>query len=356
MIIQITNYPFSPIFALWLDLLVDRLRIEPRMITQNLVKGYTEKRTIADTPDIDVFRQVAAKHFTGVKNYHFKDIKNFRFKIGGFEVGSIGLYCTEYSTGTTVTPDEMKDIMIAISDGDHSQFSIDNDPVVCKKGVAAVLTPKRNISIERLPSSQLLHLCVPTDTLQRKFEDNTRSAAPLSFRYPKSISTDKSHWGRIIRLVGFLWNSPLPEPGLGGREAFAANVEDLIIDYILHLSNDYSEAMVPHKDSVAQRILHTAEEYIEAHYMEAITISDMVIVCACSRSSLFDIFRKYRCYTPLQFLSSRRMLHARRKLLNPEQGDSVTTIAYSNGIGHLGRFSGEYRRVYGESPFNTLSK
>jgi AraC-like DNA-binding protein len=55
------------------------------------------------------------------------------------------------------------------------------------------------------------------------------------------------------------------------------------------------------------------------------------------------------------FLRMQRMEAAYRALLGAEPGaTTVTEIAYGFGFTHLGRFSGEYKRAFKESPSNTL--
>ena len=60
--------------------------------------------------------------------------------------------------------------------------------------------------------------------------------------------------------------------------------------------------------------------------------------------------------TPQQYVKARRLNAVRRSLLDSdcEQGIRVTDVALDHGFSHLGRFSGEYRRYFGESPRETL--
>ena len=50
------------------------------------------------------------------------------------------------------------------------------------------------------------------------------------------------------------------------------------------------------------------------------------------------------------------MEHARRDLLRGDRGKSVADIANRWGLAHLGRFSTQYRRRYGEKPSQTLRR
>jgi AraC-like DNA-binding protein/tetratricopeptide (TPR) repeat protein len=67
-------------------------------------------------------------------------------------------------------------------------------------------------------------------------------------------------------------------------------------------------------------------------------------------------FQAFLGQSPTEVLRTIRLEHARLDLLRGESGVSVTDIATRWGLPHLGRFSLEYRRRYGEKPSQTLRR
>jgi transcriptional regulator GlxA family with amidase domain len=67
-------------------------------------------------------------------------------------------------------------------------------------------------------------------------------------------------------------------------------------------------------------------------------------------------FRRYRDTTPLQYARTVRLEHAHRDLRNagPADGVTVAAVAARWGFANPGRFSADYRAVYGRNPFRTL--
>ena len=60
---------------------------------------------------------------------------------------------------------------------------------------------------------------------------------------------------------------------------------------------------------------------------------------------------------PVRYLWLRRMHLARRSLLRADAGTvNVTTVATEYGFWELGRFSVEYRALFGESPSAALRR
>lgn len=104
-----------------------------------------------------------------------------------------------------------------------------------------------------------------------------------------------------------------------------------------------------------QRI-RAAEEWIDAHFAEAITLGRLCAVAGVGDRYLESAFRTHRGQTPMQFLMQRRLASVRRNLLDSKPGDSVTQVAHDAGFIHLGRFAARYRAAYGESPSATLRR
>ncbi|WP_426792897.1 helix-turn-helix transcriptional regulator [Achromobacter xylosoxidans] len=83
------------------------------------------------------------------------------------------------------------------------------------------------------------------------------------------------------------------------------------------------------------------------------TLTDIARGAGASPSALTRLFQQHRETTPMQALRVLRLDAAREKL---QQGacESVTEVAVSVGISHLGRFSEYYRDRFGELPRETF--
>jgi transcriptional regulator GlxA family with amidase domain len=58
----------------------------------------------------------------------------------------------------------------------------------------------------------------------------------------------------------------------------------------------------------------------------------------------------------MRYLRNARFQRAREVLRRTTPEARITDIAMSCGFGHMGRFSAEYRRRFGESPSETLKQ
>ena len=88
-----------------------------------------------------------------------------------------------------------------------------------------------------------------------------------------------------------------------------------------------------------------------------IALADLCKAAGVSASTLNTAFQHVCDQSPAQYLKQRRMTEARRALIsNTPEAMSVKRAALEAGLTELGRFSVEYRRMFGESPSTTLSR
>jgi transcriptional regulator GlxA family with amidase domain len=90
---------------------------------------------------------------------------------------------------------------------------------------------------------------------------------------------------------------------------------------------------------------------------EPLHISALCGALAVSERTLRKAFRSIHGLPPCRHLRMLRLSHARRALLSAD-GNLVTVTEIATGFGfvELGRFSVEYRKVFGESPSQTLQR
>jgi AraC-like DNA-binding protein len=107
------------------------------------------------------------------------------------------------------------------------------------------------------------------------------------------------------------------------------------------------------KDAAPWQVRHV-EEYIEAHWNEAITIEGLVDEAGIS--ALYRAFGRSRGYSPMAFAKSIRLRHARQMLAAPDADPSVTGVAFACGFANLGHFAKAYQDAFGELPSATLNR
>ncbi len=105
----------------------------------------------------------------------------------------------------------------------------------------------------------------------------------------------------------------------------------------------------------ADRTLAMALDFVEDHLGDDITVADIAGACNLSTRGLQAMFRNRLGTTPMARLREARLGRIRAELIASD--GAATTVAAVAGcwrVSHPGRFAAAYRRLYGESPRDTL--
>ena len=135
----------------------------------------------------------------------------------------------------------------------------------------------------------------------------------------------------------------------------ATQFEQLLISILLSQQpHNYTKRLESPMPAPASRDVKRALDYIHEHLQEPISLVDLVEVSGVAGRSLHAHFRRFTGKSPLAYVAEQRLARARDDLKTPGPGETVTTIATRWGFTQLGRFSGTYRKTYGETPVETL--
>ena len=99
------------------------------------------------------------------------------------------------------------------------------------------------------------------------------------------------------------------------------------------------------------------EGFLEAHPGQPLYLTEICAAIGVAERTLRAACEEHLGMGPIRYLSLRRMHLVRRALVraDPSTG-TVTRIATDHGFWELGRFSVGYRRLFGESPSETLHR
>jgi len=105
------------------------------------------------------------------------------------------------------------------------------------------------------------------------------------------------------------------------------------------------------------RVVRAAETRFAQADGNPVSLADLCAAAGVGKNGLHQAFERYCGESPIAYLHKRRMTKARSTLLNsePHRG-AVKRAALDVGLTELGRFSRDYRRLFGESPSITLSR
>lgn len=156
------------------------------------------------------------------------------------------------------------------------------------------------------------------------------------------------------RLTAIL-NETCSEDVMLSQREIRHEVIALLADAYLHaLPNSLSHA---EHISYPERIVRLAEEGFMAADGKHVSLADLCAAAGVCKSTLYRTFHSVCGVPPLVYFKKRRLMKARSRLIHAEkERGRVKQAALSAGFTELGRFSLEYRKLFGEPPSATLSR
>jgi AraC-like DNA-binding protein len=182
--------------------------------------------------------------------------------------------------------------------------------------------------------------------------------SPGFVNFDVSASLDTSSGRTWMRLLSYA-EAELADPYSLIRQSPAALrqfEQQLLTGFLLSHRHDHSRALMAPQAAAVPFYVKRAEAYIEAHFAEPLSLADIAAQAGVSARSLQNGFQSFRNITPMGFLRLVRLRSAHEALLVADPAATVTQIALACGFPHMGQFGNIYRRVFGETPKQTLQR
>lgn len=309
------------------------------------------------TSEVAEAQTVLSSELADLRIKRVRNVREFRLAMNGIHFGRTQLLFNEFRSDTLVEPDEVKEAMLLfLGVGTPATVTLDGAPIVCDRD-AAVLAPSRRVSILRPDGSGALIVRASFDAIVQtvgKLLDRRPSRPVVFDRRVDLTSGVGAHARRVTHSLAQMFSETSL---LAGQPLLRAGFDELAMSLLLSMPNNYSRDLEGLSERpVAPGLVRQVEEYLEAHVREPVTVADLVRRFGCSRAALFAAFRRYRRYTPMQFLGRCRLEAAHAELSSSSPGATVSSIAHAFGFAHVGRFAAAYRKRYGEAPSAVLRR
>jgi AraC-like DNA-binding protein len=175
-------------------------------------------------------------------------------------------------------------------------------------------------------------------------------------RFEAAILAEEPRAQGLSELVRFL-SQQLDSATAKLPAAVCRELEQAVQVAFLYASRHTFSHLLERPESMpAPGIVRRMEEFIEAHWQEAITIERLAAEAGVSTRALFRAFERSRGYSPMAFAKGIRLKRAREILMSGDPGVSVTATAFKTNFANPSRFAKDYREAFGELPSQTVSR
>jgi AraC-like DNA-binding protein len=162
---------------------------------------------------------------------------------------------------------------------------------------------------------------------------------------------------RLMTLHGCAVQLARAAPDILARPSVAKALEqELVHAMVWCLAGDMPAGTRPHAGQRA-KVIAKFEDFLEARQYDPVYLAEICTAIGVSERTLRTGCHEYFGMGPMRYLWLRRMHLARRALLGADpQATTVTTVATDYGFWELGRFSVDYRMLFGELPSASLRR
>jgi AraC-like DNA-binding protein len=237
----------------------------------------------------------------------------------------------------------------------HYSLNKDRDEHRLRPGDVALIPPDSPQDVD-FNDVDIFIAQLPRELLEETAHIQTGfSGVGLRFDGTRPISAQLGrHWSAT---VSYITHSILSDSSLMTNPLIIAQARQHLARTALTVfPNTSSHARLQPGAEVVPRTLRRAISYIEDNADRPITLAQIAAATGVQPRALQLAFRRYLDTTPTNYIRKVRLERAHRDLqhADPTTGVTVTMIANQWGFPHLGRFSTDYRRIYGTSPSHTL--
>ena len=159
---------------------------------------------------------------------------------------------------------------------------------------------------------------------------------------------------RLRRMLEFMVGELDREDGKVPAAALVEFEQLLLVSFLSANRHNFSDLLERDQPRPAPWQVRLVEEYIVANWNRPITVEALATAAGASTRSVFKAFRDARDCSPMAFVKSVRLGHARRMLEQPDRTTSVVSVAFACGFLNPGHFARDYRLAFGELPSVTL--
>ena len=314
--------------------------------------GFNELRTA----DLDEARESVARSLRPHRLRLARGTHAFDLIHNVVSFDQIAFHYIDYGGEVEVEVDALDFLLVQIPLDGHSTIRSRDEELVATPALAAVTPATGALRMRYSVGNPRLMVRIDRRLLAARLGSILGAAPtrPVEFELGLDLSSRTGQsWRAIVDFV----IADLERGGLIGISPVVARTFELaVVDALLAAQrHSYTDRFADSGLQASPRMVRQAAALIDDHCAEALTTADVAEYVGVSVRSLQLGFRHSLGTTPTAYLRRAR-LRGVREYLASGSAASVTEAALRWGVPHLGRFAGDYRRVYGETPSQTLRR
>lgn len=319
---------------------------------ESVLSGYG----LCQTSDIEEARSVGERIFC--KNAIYSKDPEFNTRVNYRRVGKLGVGRMTYGGETIIDPDVMESFSLVQIPIRGREFIESGDKrVVFEADQGVILNAHARTRIQHMGGTEKIILRVDNEMVKRQCQQYLGRTLQKDVEFKAEMALDTPDGRSLTQMLAWMCDALSNSEQLS--PLLTTQFETTFVGMLLSCQpNNYSAELCEDKGHMlAPSFVKRVEHYIEEHAHEPITVGDLAEFAGVSTRSLFSGFRRFRNISPMHYLKEVRLRRVRDELLKAQSSSgTVTAVAFRWGFSHLGHFTTDYKRRFGETPSETLMR
>ena len=266
------------------------------------------------------------------------------------EFAGFGLSVVSYGNQVRVKSPALEAVYhLQIVTRGHCLWQNRDDRLMIRRGQALMVNPDEQIDLEYSTDCEKLIIKIPEPVLNSARAATTGRIPDDGIRFVRS-PVDLRLCPALTNILGAVF-SEIEECGNNDVSLVSGPYREIILKKLLTVfPSNWSETdPALTKTPAMDRIIR----YIDENLKRDIGMEELSGISNMSIRSIYNAFSRAFDTTPKCYVKHRKLRQLREDL-QAGQYRNVTEIALDYGFSHLGRFSSDYRKLFGELPSETL--
>ncbi|MCC8393619.1 AraC family transcriptional regulator [Paraburkholderia sp. MMS20-SJTR3] len=275
-------------------------------------------------------------------------------------LGDVSLNLLDYGSEVVIDPGRLENFfLLQIPLQGSAEIECGNRRFVSSPQTASLLSPSLPLRMRWGDACPQVILRVERGALEQHCERHLGDAFSRPVEFEPELQLASPGGAYLMQLLPLLADAmSMRDHPLTNPLAFSQFESTLINALIYGQPNTARDGIRRPAGTLAPFFVRRVEEFIRANVREPLTIERIAEHAGVSASSLFAGFKNYYGMSPMNYVRQLRLERVREELLDLQASGngSITEIATRWGFAHLGRFSIEYKKHFGESPSDCLRR
>jgi AraC-like DNA-binding protein len=319
--------------------------------------GLMPRHTVLSTRDLDEACEFAARAWRPY--HHVEPLRRQAFSGLVQHVRGRLLAFTYFDTVSHIDVDvgELEGFAtVHFSFGGTAEHYAGPQPVSCEPGAAVVHSSGQRIRYRRQGPGRFLVVRVDESALVDELEAQLGASIPGPLTLAPALAL-AGPAGRLVSLSRTLATRLDSLPARAPAPFELLELERAFLSTLLEANgHSWIARLSARPVEVGAATVRQAEDFMRARLQHPLSSGEIARAAGVSARTLFRSFQRRHGCAPMQYVRRARLEQVRRDLLSGGEGVRVADLALAWGFTHLGRFAGQYRAVYGETPSQTLER